>query len=286
MAEKQREKVIRPKSGWFNLPIKELVHYKDLILLFVKRDFVSLYKQTILGPAWAVIQPFVTTVIFSFFFGNIAGLAKDSGVPNFIFYLSGTVMWTYFANCLTTTSNTFISNSAILGKVYFPRLVMPVSTVISKLIDFVIQYTFMICFVVYYAVTGQIHPNWYILLTPLLLAQLAMLSLGFGIIISACTTKYRDLRMIVTFGVSLWMYATPIAYDMKTMGVFAIGGKFHTLYMCNPVTPIINVFRYAYLGIGQIEWLYYIISWIVTLIVLFFGIMLFSRVEKTFMDTV
>ena len=278
--------IIRPRSGWLELPIRELFRYRDLILLFVKRDFVSLYKQTILGPAWAVIQPFLTTVVFSLVFGSIAGLAAD-GVPSFIFYLSGNVVWNYFSHCLTTTSGTFIANAGILGKVYFPRLVMPVSTVLSKLIDFAIQYCFMLCFLVFYALTDAgVAPNWYILMTPLILLQLAMLSLGCGVIISAATTKYRDLRMLVSFGVQLWMYASPVAYDMFSMGAFAPGGKYYSLYMLNPVTPIVNLFRYAYLGIGQIDWLSYGISWATTLVLLFAGIVLFSRVEKTFMDTV
>ena len=278
--------LIRPKSGWFDLPVKELFRYKDLILLFVKRDFVSLYKQTVLGPAWAVIQPFLTTIVFSLVFGSIAGLAPE-GVPSFLFYLSGTVVWTYFANCLTRTSDTFIANAAILGKVYFPRLVMPVSTVLSKLIDFAIQYGFFLIFLVIYGLTGAaIRPNWLILLTPLLLLQLAMLSLGCGVIISAATTKYRDLRMLVSFGVQLWMYASPVAYDMFSMSAFAPGGKYYALYMLNPVTPIVNLFRYAYLGLGQVDWQSYGISWAVTCCLLFAGIVLFSRVEKTFMDTV
>ena len=278
--------IIRPRSGWFDLPIRELLRYRDLILLFVKRDFVSLYKQTILGPAWAVIQPFLTTIVFSLVFGTMAGLAPD-GVPSFLFYLSGTVVWTYFSNCLTRTSDTFIANASILGKVYFPRLVMPVSTVLSKLIDFAIQYAFLLVFLVIFLLTGaNVAPNRYVLLTPVLLVQLAMLSLGCGIIISAATTKYRDLRMLVSFGVQLWMYASPVAYDMFSMGAFAPGGKYYTLYMLNPVTPIVNLFRYAYLGIGQIDWLYYGVSWATTLVLLFVGIVLFSRVEKTFMDTV
>ena len=286
MSEKQNLTVIKPKSGWFDLPIRELFKYRDLIMLFVKRDFVSLYKQTILGPAWAVIQPFLTTVVFSLVFGSIAGLAAD-GVPSFIFYLSGNIVWTYFSNCLTKTSDTFIANSGILGKVYFPRLVMPVSTVISKLIDFAIQYAFMLAFLIFYTVTDAgVEPNLYMLMTPLLIVQLAMLSLGCGVIISAATTKYRDLRMLVSFGVQLWMYASPVAYDMFSMGVFAPGSKYYGLYMLNPVTPIINIFRYGYLGIGQIDWSAYGISWIITALILFAGIVLFSRVEKTFMDTV
>ena len=278
--------IIRPRSGWFDLPIRELFRYRDLILLFVKRDFVSLYKQTVLGPAWAVIQPFLTTIVFSLVFGSIAGLAPD-GVPSFLFYLSGTVVWTYFSNCLTRTSDTFIANAAILGKVYFPRLVMPVATVLSKLIDFAIQYAFFLVFLVIYMATGaRISPNWLILLTPLMLLQLAMLSLGCGVIISAATTKYRDLRMLVSFGVQLWMYASPVAYDMFSMSAFSPGSRYYGLYMLNPVPPIVNLFRYAYLGIGQVDWLYYGISWAVTAVLLFIGIVLFSRVEKTFMDTV
>lgn len=278
--------VIKPRSGWFDLNLGELMRYKDLIFLFVKRNFISLYKQTILGPAWAVIQPLLTTVVFSLVFGSIAGLAAD-GVPSFIFYLTANVIWGYFSHCLTSTSDTFIANSGILGKVYFPRLVMPISTVLSKLIDFAIQYSFMVIFVIYFWLTKSgVQPNWYVLMTPVILLQLAMLSLGVGVIISAATTKYRDLRMLVSFGVQLWMYATPVAYDMFSIAGFAPGGKYNWLIMSNPVTPIVNLFRYAYLGIGQIDWFYYGISWIVTIVVLFLGVLLFSRVEKTFMDTV
>lgn len=293
MGLKQREEeqqqfatVIRPKTGWFDLHLKEIFAYRDLIFLFVKRNFVSKYKQTVLGPLWAIIQPFLTTVVFTLVFGNIAGLAPD-GVPSFVFYLSGTVLWTYFSNCLTQTANTFVANSATMGKVYFPRLVMPISTVASELISFAIQYSFMIIFLVYYAITGKgVHPNFWILMTPLIILQLAMLSLGCGIIISALTTKYRDLAMLVGFGTQLWMYASPIAYDMFIFDAFAPGGKLHALYMCNPIAPIINLFRYAYLGTGSVEWIFYFISWGTTLLFLFIGVILFSRVEKTFMDTV
>ena len=286
MDEHKYVTIIKPRNGWFNLNLRELANYKDLIFLFVKRNFVSLYKQTILGPAWAVIQPLLTTVVFSLVFGRIAGLSAD-GVPSFIFYLTANVIWAYFSSCLTTTSDTFIANSGILGKVYFPRLVMPISTVLSKLIDFAIQFVFMVGFVIYFWLSDSgVHPNWFILMTPVLLLQLAMLSLGVGVIISAATTKYRDLRMLVSFGVQLWMYGTPVAYDMFSIAGFAPGGKYYGLIMLNPVTPIVNMFRYAYLGIGQIDWLYYGTSWIVTLVVLFLGIVLFSRVEKTFMDTV
>ena len=286
MQEQKFTTVIVPKTAWFDLNLKEVFAYRDLIYLFVKRNFVSKYKQTILGPAWAIIQPFLTTVMFTLVFGSIAGLAPG-GVPSFAFYLSGTVVWTYFSNCLGSTANTFVANSHTMGKVYFPRLVMPISTVLSELISFVIQYLFLMMFLVVYVITEQgVQPNLWILMTPVIILQLAMLSLGFGIIISALTTKYRDLAMLVGFGTQLWMYATPIAYDMFSMPAFAPSGQWHTLYMCNPVTSIINLFRYAYLGIGTMEWEYYIIGWGTTAVVLFLGILLFNRVEKTFMDTV
>lgn len=265
---------------------KELMKYWDLIFLFVHRTFVAQYKQTILGPAWAIIQPFFTTVVYSIFFGNVAGLGA-AGVPNFIFYLSGTIMWTLFANCLTHTSDSFIGNSAILGKVYFPRLVMPISITISQFISFFIQFMFMVCFLIYYLVANvSITPNWYILLTPVLLVQMALLGMGFGMIISALTTKYRDLKMMVGFGVSLWSYCSPVAYDMFSRVALRPGGRFYNLYMLNPTTPIINVFRNAYLGCGNIDWIFYGVSWITTIIVVVLGAGAFNKVEKTFMDTV
>ncbi|MGM9652761.1 MAG: ABC transporter permease [Eubacteriales bacterium] len=273
--------VITPKRAWFDLNLKELFRYRDLIFLFVRRTFVSQYKQTVLGPAWAVIQPLLTTVVLTVVFGNIAGLAP-SGVPSFAFYLCGSIAWGYFASCLTSTSHTFTANAAILGKVYFPRLVMPVSAVLSQLISFAIQFGFFLLFLLYYAVTGAgVHPNGWVLLTPVLLLHLALLSLGVGVIISALTTKYRDLAMVVSFGVQLWMYATPVAYDLSL-----IPERFLRLYMLNPVTPVITLFRYAFLGVGEPHFAAYGISWAVTLLVLFAGVLLFNRVEKTFTDTV
>ncbi len=278
--------VIQSNSTGLNLHLKELWSYRDLVMLFVKRNFVTNYKQTILGPAWAIIQPLLTTVVFTIIFGNIAGLGAQ-GVPSFVFYFSGTFMWTYFSSCLTGTANTFISNRAILGKVYFPRLVMPVSNVISNLIMLAIQFVFFIGFLIYYTLSGQgTHPNIYLLMFPLLVLQMACLSLGVGVIISALTTKYRDLAMLISFGVQIWMYSTPVAYDMEAMGAFATGGKYHSLYMLNPVTPIINIFRYGFMGIGQIEWGFYAISWVTTIVLLFLGVVMFNRVEKTFMDTI
>lgn len=278
--------VVNGDDKKLNIDWKGLAKCRDLIFLFVRRTFVAQYKQTVLGPAWAVIQPFFTTVVYSVFFGNIAGLGA-AGVPNFIFYLCGTVIWSLFANCLTHTSNTFVSNAGILGKVYFPRLVMPISTAISQFISFGIQFAFMLCFLVYYLLTGaNVAPSWYVLLTPALLLQCALLGMGCGMIISSLTTKYRDLQMVVGFGVSLWSYCSPVAYDMFSRSILAPGGRFYTLYMLNPITPIVNIFRYAFLGTGGIDFLFYGISWFTTILVCVIGILLFSRVEKTFMDTV
>lgn len=281
MEAKKFQTVIEPKNKLLDLKLKEVWDYRDLVMLFVRRTFVAQYKQTILGPAWAIIQPLFTTVIFTFVFGNLAGLAP-SGVPTFIFYLCGSIAWTYFSGCLTATSTTFTANSSIMGKVYFPRLVMPISTVISQLIAFAIQAIFFIAFLIYYYVIGSdVHPNVYMLLTPVLIFQLALLGLGFGIIISALTTKYRDLAMLVGFGTQIWMYLTPVAYDI---GI--IPEHLMNIYMINPVTPVICMLRYAFLGIGELQLEYYTMSWVVTILVVFVGIILFNRVEKTFMDTV
>ena len=286
MERLQWDIVVQGEDKKLNIDWKGLRHCKDLIFLFVRRTFVAQYKQTILGPAWAVIQPFFTTVVYSIFFGNIAGLGA-SGVPNFIFYLCGTIIWSLFANCLTHTSDTFIGNSGILGKVYFPRLVMPISTAISQFISFFIQFGFMIIFLIYYMITDAgVAPNITMLMTPVLLIQCAVLGMGFGMIVSSLTTKYRDLKMVVGFGMSLWSYCSPVAYDMFSRSVLMPGSRFYDLYMLNPVTPIINMFRYAFLGTGSVDWMYYGLSWVTTIIVAAIGICLFSKVEKTFMDTV
>lgn len=285
MSEQKWTTVVKSNKGLIDMDLKGLKNCKDLIFLFVRRTFVAKYKQTILGPAWAVIQPFFTTVVYSVFFGNIAGLGA-SGVPNFIFYLSGTIVWTLFANCLTETSHTFTGNSAILGKVYFPRLVMPISTSISQFIGFFIQFAFMLCFMAYYLLTDAgLKPNILIAMFPLVLIQLAILGMGFGMIISALTTKYRDLAMVVGFGVSLWSYCSPVAYDMFSRNQL-MNGIIYKIYMLNPVTPAINLFRYGFLGTGEVDWLFYGISWITTALVAIIGALMFSKSEKTFMDTV
>lgn len=273
--------IIKPKTGWFDINLKELIQYKDLIVMFVKRDFKTMYKQTILGPLWIIINPLMTTLMYTIVFGNIANISTD-GMPQIVFYMLGTTVWTYFSSCLTKTSSTFTGNAAIFGKVYFPRLVTPISTVISGLINFGVQFLMFLGFMAYFMIKGSpIEPNLWILITPLLLVQLAALALGFGIIISSMTTKYRDLAVLVTFGVQLWMYATPVVYPASQ-----IGGKLKTLMMLNPVSPIVESFRYAFLGSGSIPWNYLGISVVTTLVVLFAGVVLFSRVEKTFMDTV
>lgn len=273
--------IIKPKTGWFDINLKELLQYKDLIIMFVKRDFKTLYKQTILGPLWIIINPLLTTIMFTIVFGNIANISTD-GMPQILFYMLGTTVWTYFSTCLTKTSATFTGNAAIFGKVYFPRLVTPISIVVSGLINFAVQFVMFLGFMIYYYIIGAtVCPNIYILMTPLLLVQLALLSLGFGVIISSLTTKYRDLAILVTFGVQLWMYATPVVYPASQ-----IGGTLKTLMMLNPVSPIIESFRYAFLGSGSIPWNFLGISIVTTVVVLFIGVILFSRVEKTFMDTV
>ena len=278
--------IIRGGERRFSVDWRGLLKSGDLIRLLVRRNFVTQYKQTVLGPAWAVIQPLCTTAVFSVFFGGIAGLGAE-GVPDFMFYLCGTVLWNLFQNCLTRTSDTFIGNAAIFGKVYFPRLVMPVTTALSQFVAFFIQFALMLAFLLYFVLRGSgVSPNRFILLTPALLLQCALLGLGCGMILSALTTKYRDLRMLVGFGVNLWSYSSPVAYDMFSRAPLAPGGRLYSLYMLNPVTPLLNCFRCAFLGTGFIDWKYYAISWLTTLLLAAAGVALFSRVERSFMDTI
>jgi lipopolysaccharide transport system permease protein len=275
-------KIIRPKRGFFDIRLGELWRARDLIMLFVWRDFVSIYKQTILGPLWYIIQPLLTTVVFTFIFGSVAKLPTD-GLPPFLFYMSGTVVWAYFSSCITNTSNTFINNSNLFGKVYFPRLAVPVSILISSLIAFGIQFVFFLGFMGYFTLAGTVlHPNLWILLTPVLILIMAGLGLGFGIIISSLTTKYRDLRFLVSFGVTLLMYATPVILPISSFPV-----RFRWIVLANPMTPIVETFRYAYLGgAGSVNLpdLAYSFGFMVVAVVL--GTVIFNRVEATFMDTV
>jgi len=273
--------VIQPQRGLFDLRLGELWHARDLILLFVRRDFVAVYKQTILGPLWYLIQPLLTTVIFTFIFGNIAKLPTD-GLPQFLFYMSGTVVWAYFSSCLTKTSDTFISNANLFGKVYFPRLAVPVSILASNLIAFGIQFGFFLLFMGYFALSGSlIRPNWWILLTPVFIFIMAGLGLGLGIIVSSLTTKYRDLRFLVQFGAQLLMYATPVIYPASS-----VPERFRWIILANPMTPIVEGFRYAFLGAGSVNTGQLLYSFGVMVVIAVLGVIMFNRVEATFMDTV
>ncbi len=274
--------VIKPKTGWFDINLKEIWYYRDLIYMFLKRNFTSSYKQTILGPLWFLITPLMTSSMFTVVFGQIAQISTD-GVPQFLFYMAGNTAWSYFSTCLTSTSATFTGNAGLFGKVYFPRLVTPITTVIYSLLSFFIQLVLMLILMAFFVfVRGEaIRPNIWLLLVPLMVIQMAMLGLGVGIIISSLTTKYRDLSILVGFGVSLWMYATPIVYPMSQVPEFLQG-----IIKLNPMAPIVNNFRYAFLGSGTPEISSWLLSMAVTAVFLFFGVILFSRVEKTFMDTV
>ena len=273
--------IIQPKARWFDLHLRDLWRYRDLVMLFVRRDFVSQFKQTILGPLWFIIQPLFTTIIFTIVFGHIAELSTD-GLPKMLFYLSGNITWGYFANCLTNTSNTFVANSGLFGKVYFPRLAVPLSVVISQLLTFGLQFLLFLVFLALYVLDGaSIHPNAFIFLTPFLVILMAGLGLGGGIICSALTTKYRDLRFLLTFGVQLMMYATPVIYPVSS-----IPQEYRLLIVANPMTPIIETFRYGFLGTGSFSLPELVYSSCFTAAMLFLGLLLFARIERTFMDTV
>ncbi len=282
--------VIKPKDKLFSVDFKELWAYRDLCSLFVKRNIITQYKQTILGPAWFVIQPAMTVIMYMVVFGGIAGIPTD-GVPRPLFYLAGTSMWTYFSSCLTRTSNTFVSHSGIFGKVYFPRLVMPIADVISNLLKLGIQFGFFAIVYIAYSFldpTCNAHLTWYALLLPLLIIMMAGLALGFGTIVSSMTTKYRDLQVLFSFLVSLWMYATPIVYPLSQTGSkFFLGVPVHTFMCLNPVTPIIETFKYGFLGAGEfIGWRWLIYSFVFMCVLLSLGIVVFNKVQKSFMDTV
>lgn len=273
--------VIRPKRHWFDINLKELWKYRDLIVLFVRRDFVARYKQTILGPLWFIIQPLLTTLMFTVVFSKIAGISTD-GLPPILFYLAGITAWNYFANCLRATSNTFTANAGIFGKVYFPRLVSPISIVISNLIQFIIQLLFLFAFMAYYGIIGaNFSPNIYILLMPVLIILMAGIGLGLGIIFSSLTTKYRDFTNLLAFGIQLWMYLTPVIYPMSE-----IPEKYKMLVVFNPISPIVETFRFSLLGTGTFNWLHLAYSFGFMVVTLFIGILLFNKIEQSFMDTV
>ncbi|HSO79947.1 MAG TPA: ABC transporter permease [Chromatiaceae bacterium] len=273
--------IIQPQDRLFDLKLRELWHYRDLIVLFVRRDFVSQYKQTILGPAWHLIQPLLTTLMFTIVFGKIAQIPTD-GVPPFLFYMAGTVLWGYFSAVLTGTSGTFTGNAGIFGKVYFPRLAVPLAGLLSRLIAFGIQFVFFLCFLAYFMLRGSaVAPNAWALLTPVLLLMMAALGLGLGVIVSSLTTRYRDLTVVVGFGVQLLMYASPVIYPLSVLPE-----PYRTWMLLNPIAPIMELFRHAYLGAGSVSLGLLTYSIAITAVILFIGIVLFNRVERTFMDTV
>ena len=280
--EKEWTMIIRPQEKLWKIDLKEVWAYRDLITLFVKRNIVVQYKQTILGPLWYLIQPVLTVIMNMVVFGGIAHMSTD-GIPQALFYMAGNVCWFYFSDCLNQTSSTFVANQAMFGKVYFPRMVVPISTVMSNLLRFGIQLLLFIAFWIYFFVSGSdIHLTWAILLVPVLIVMLAGLGLGFGILISSMTTKYRDLTILFTFVVQLWMYATPIVYQMSMV----TNETLHTIIMLNPMTSIIEAFKYATLGQGYFSWGALGYSFAFMSILMLWGIIIFNKVQRSFMDTV
>lgn len=291
MDKKNFKVTISSKHRLLDLHLKEVWQYKDLVLMFVKKDFISKYKQTILGPLWAIIQPLLTTVVFTLIFGSLAGLPTSDVegliIPSFIFYMAGNVCWTYFSNTVDLTARTFISNSHIMGKVYYPRIVSPLSESISGLIAFAIQFAMLIViWVVYLCIGGTsivVSPS--LLLIPVVIIELVAVAMGTGIIISALTTKYRDLSMLVSFGLQLLQYASPIAYGL-TLATSRLSPALQVIYMLVPMTPIVTTFRYALFGVGYFDPMYFCLSIVISFAILFIGFILFNRIERTFMDTI
>lgn len=276
--------VIKPKEKLLQVDFKELWRYRDLCMLFVRRNITTQYKQTILGPLWYIIQPAMTVIMYMVVFGGIAKIPTD-GLPQPLFYLSGICLWQYFNDCLTKTSSTFTANAGIFGKVYFPRMVVPISTVISNLLRFAIQFgLFLVVYAVYqiFIIPGEIHTNWYALLLPLLVVMLAGLALGFGVLFSSLTTKYRDMSLLLDFFIRLWMYATPVIYPLSTI----TNEKLRFVMSLNPLTGIVEAFKYGFLGEGQFSWGLLGYSFAFMIVLLMVGIVIFNRVQRTFMDTV
>jgi len=275
---------ISAEHSLLDLKLKDVWHYRDLLILLVRRDFVSFYKQTIFGPLWFFIQPLFTTIIFNFVFGNLAGISTD-GIPGPLFYLAGITAWNYFADCLTKTSSVFTANAGIFGKVYFPRLVVPLSIVVSNLIRFAVQLLLFFVMFAYYRINGaDIHFTWYVLLFPVIVILMALLGLGMGMIISSMTNKYRDLSFLVTFGVQLMMYITTVIYPLSE--VKHKYPKYEWLVAYNPITPLIEAFRKAFLGSGTVSLPYLGESAFIIIAVLLLGVVIFNKVERTFIDTV
>ena len=272
---------ITPKDKWWDLKLEEIWRYRDLLFLFVRRDFVSVYKQTILGPIWFFLQPIMTTIVFTIFFGNIAQLPTDN-MPKILFYLLGITFWNYFAECFTKTSQTFNTNAHIFAKVYFPRLIVPLSIILSNLIKFALQFSLFLAFYFYYIVIGSnINPNLNVMLLPLLLVLMAGLGLGFGMIITSLTTLYKDLQFLITFGVQLLMYATPIVYPLSI-----VSPDKRWILLMNPMTSIIETVKYSLLGKGIFNPLHLLYSLFATVIILVIGLLIFHKTEKNFVDTI
>ena len=279
-AEGDWDYVIESKSTLFDLRLKEVWNYRDLLVLFVRRDFVTVYKQTILGPLWFFIQPILTTITFTFIFGNVAQLSTD-GAPKLVFYMAGITLWNYFSTCLTSVSGVFNANASIFGKVYFPRLIMPLTIVISNLMKFGVQFLMFLVFVGYFYFEGQIQPNSWILFTPVIIFLMAIIAMGIGLILSAMTTKYKDLNQLISFGVQLFMYATPVIYPSSS-----IPEKYQWVANLNPLGALFDYMRYAYLGVGEFDLFKLIYPIIFSLVILAVGTIVFNKVQKTFMDTV
>lgn len=280
--------VIKPKDKLWSVDLKELWNYRDLASLFVKRNIITQYKQTVLGPLWFIIQPILTVFMYMVVFGGIAGIGTD-GIPKPLFYLSGTCMWHYFSDCLGRTSNTFVTNSGLFGKVYFPRLIVPLANVTSNLLRFGIQLgLFAVVYAIYAIIGCPASMNWYALLFPVLVVMMAGLALGFGILISSMTTKYRDLQILFSFVVQLWMYGTPIVYPLSLVkGKVAAGLDLWTIMHFNPVTPVLETFKYGVLGAGEfIGWGWLAYSFVFMVVLLVFGVVIFNKTQKSFMDTV
>ncbi|MFI0427143.1 MAG: ABC transporter permease [Flavobacterium sp.] len=272
--------VIESKHSLLDLNLKELWHYRDLLFLFVRRDFVTVYKQTILGPLWFFIQPILTTITFTIIFGNVAQLSTD-GAPKLVFYMAGITLWNYFSTCLTNVSGVFNANASIFGKVYFPRLIMPLTIVISNLMKFGVQFLLFLCFVGYYYSQNEIKPNAWIAATPIVIILMALISMGIGLILSSMTTKYKDLNQLIAFGVQLFMYATPVIYPSSS-----VPAAYQWVVELNPLVGLFDYMRYAYLGVGSFTFSDFIYPFVFAIVILFVGILVFNKVQKTFMDTV
>ncbi|ESU20807.1 polysaccharide/polyol phosphate ABC transporter permease [Flavobacterium cauense R2A-7] len=278
--EGEWDHVIQSQTSLFDLRLNEVWHYRDLLFLFVRRDFVTVYKQTILGPLWFFIQPILTTITFTIIFGNVAQLSTD-GAPKLVFYMAGITLWNYFSTCLTAVSGVFNANAGIFGKVYFPRLIMPLTIVISNLMKFVVQFVMFLVFVIYFYFQGEIQPNFWILLTPIVIVLMAVISMGIGLILSSMTTKYKDLTMLIGFGIQLFMYATPVIYPSSS-----IPEGYQWLIQMNPLSGLFDYMRFAYLGVGEFGLTSLLYPTGFAFIILALGIVVFNKVQKSFMDTV